>query len=75
MLVCQCKWLTYKQLCDIVASGADSLEAVQGKCGAGTECGGCVNVLQQLLAGVQPDSSHPQNACITSHASHDSDAA
>ena len=49
MLVCQCKWLTYKQISDVVEAGADSVEAVQKACGAGTECGGCVGVLMQFL--------------------------
>jgi len=53
MLVCQCKWLTYKQLGDLVEAGVDTLDAIQSHLGAGTECGGCVVALQQYFAAIE----------------------
>jgi bacterioferritin-associated ferredoxin len=53
MFACQCKWLTYKQLGELVDSGVDTLAAIQSQYGVGTECGGCLGALQQYFAAVQ----------------------
>jgi len=62
LLVCQCKWLTYNDLRETIAAGAQSLEALQSQCGAGTECGGCREVLQEILADTRRDSRPQQDS-------------
>jgi NAD(P)H-nitrite reductase large subunit len=37
------------------------MEALQQCCGAGTECGGCIGVLQQLLAAHPPTNDQRQS--------------
>jgi bacterioferritin-associated ferredoxin len=50
--------LTYQQICSIVASGAKSVEDIQRQCGAGTDCGSCVDVLHRLVS----DRQTPRNS-------------
>lgn len=58
MLICSCKWLTYKQIRSVIEDGARSVEDIQRRCGAGTECGSCVDALQHMVS----TSSTPQDA-------------
>ena len=53
MFVCQCKWLTYKQLGELVEAGVDTVAAIQQRYGVGAECGGCLGALQHYFAAVQ----------------------
>lgn len=49
MLLCSCKWLTSQQLSSVIEDGARTVEDITRCCGAGGDCGGCVDLLQQLL--------------------------
>lgn len=49
MLVCHCKGVTSKQINAEIARGADSVEEIGRRCGAGTGCGGCVPLIEMLL--------------------------
>lgn len=54
MVICLCHGLNEKQVRELVedgkiANGRVSLEEVQAKCGAGTDCGACVEKLKRLL--------------------------
>lgn len=44
-----CKALRSKEISDLIDSGAKTVEALGLSCGAGTDCGSCVNRLQRLL--------------------------
>ena len=58
MYVCICKAVTESTLDDVLAAGADDLEAIADRCGAGTRCGTCVPLLRELLAGRSAHLSH-----------------
>ncbi|HEX2040598.1 MAG TPA: (2Fe-2S)-binding protein [Acidimicrobiales bacterium] len=50
MYVCACKAVTDRTVRAALAAGAHSVEDVTRRCGAGSECGGCLPLLQELLA-------------------------
>jgi len=49
MLVCHCKGLTEREVRSAIESGACSRRALARQCGAGSVCGGCRPVLDELL--------------------------
>lgn len=49
MYICLCEAVTESALDDVLAAGADDLRAIGERCGAGTACGSCIPVLQELL--------------------------
>jgi bacterioferritin-associated ferredoxin len=50
MLVCHCKGVSDRTVRDAVALGATSRRAVARACGAGTVCGGCRPVIEEIVA-------------------------
>ncbi len=50
MYVCVCYALSKTKLCTLISQGAQTLSALQNKCGAGTGCGTCVYKLKNLLS-------------------------
>lgn len=50
MYVCHCCVVTDGAIREIIADGADDLDMVGERCGAGTACGGCVPAIERLLA-------------------------
>lgn len=62
MVICLCHGLNEKQIRELVREGQIeggqvSLEQVQAKCGAGTDCGACVKKLKALV-GAKDDQGH-----------------
>jgi nitrite reductase (NADH) large subunit len=49
-MVCNCNKVTEGQICEAVAQGADSVEAIGDATKAGTGCGSCRTELGQILA-------------------------
>lgn len=49
MLVCHCKVVTDREIRAAVDAGARDEFDVAAACGAGTDCGGCIPTVQQLL--------------------------
>ncbi|HMK12144.1 MAG TPA: (2Fe-2S)-binding protein, partial [Acidimicrobiales bacterium] len=49
VFVCACKRVTDRTIEAAVASGADTLEEVGNRCGAGMRCGGCHPFIEGLL--------------------------
>ena len=49
MIVCLCHGVTSVQLEHVVKTGADSVEAVGRRCGAGTDCGACIGHIEDLI--------------------------
>jgi assimilatory nitrate reductase catalytic subunit len=47
--VCQCNGVSKQTVCDAVAAGCGSLDAVMGSTRAGTGCGSCRRDLQELI--------------------------
>jgi bacterioferritin-associated ferredoxin len=50
VMVCHCEAVNDVVIRDEIAAGALDSEALADRCGAGTRCGGCVSVVEQLLA-------------------------
>jgi len=49
MIVCLCYGKSEREVDAAIQSGADSVEAVGDRCGAGTGCGMCVDEIAQRL--------------------------
>lgn len=49
MIVCLCKGVSCGTLRRAIADGAQSLEEIGRACGAGTDCGGCQNTIEDIL--------------------------
>jgi bacterioferritin-associated ferredoxin len=49
MLVCHCKGVTEREVQRAIQSGACSLREIASQCGAGSVCGGCHPVIDDLL--------------------------
>jgi bacterioferritin-associated ferredoxin len=56
MVVCHCKAVTESQLREAVEGGACTRRQVARQCGAGTICGGCRPLIDQILGESAPDS-------------------
>jgi len=60
MVVCVCKGLTDSHLRTLIDGGSDTLEHLVRASGAGTDCGGCWEVLRWMLNGTPSEwSPHP----------------
>lgn len=53
VIVCHCKGVSSRTIEAEILAGADSVAEVGRRCGAGTGCGGCVPLIETLLAGRQ----------------------
>lgn len=49
MFVCMCRAVTLRTVQATIDAGADSLEAVEGRCGAGGDCGSCREEIADIL--------------------------
>ena len=61
MIVCICKGLTDTEI-ESQSAGAETVEALGRKCGAGTDCGSCRDVLKMYL---RPNAERPLGGCHT----------
>lgn len=50
MFVCSCRAVKERTVRAAIASGADTIDDVGLRCGAGTVCGGCHELIDELLA-------------------------
>lgn len=48
--VCLCKEITYTQIKDTIEDGADTLEKIIDRTGAGTVCGRCRKQIKMILS-------------------------
>lgn len=55
MVVCVCKGLTEAQLRTLIEGGSDTLDQLVCASGAGSECGGCWEVLRWMLHGMKQE--------------------
>jgi len=49
VLICSCKAVTERTVRAAIADGADTIAEVGRRCGAGTKCGGCHLLIEELL--------------------------
>jgi bacterioferritin-associated ferredoxin len=57
MLVCHCRRVSDRQIRAAIHSGAHTAEQVSELCGAGAGCGGCVEAIDEIIAGEHPPPS------------------
>jgi bacterioferritin-associated ferredoxin len=57
-LLCSCHGVSERTIASHVEAGADSIEAVQDACGAGTSCGGCIGSLEDVVERLSAMLSH-----------------
>lgn len=48
-VICNCKNVTLGEIKAAIASGASTVEAIQAKTNAGTGCGKCIGLLEEIL--------------------------
>jgi len=53
MIVCLCKGVSDRTVRLAIAAGAQSVEAVGARCGAGTDCRSCRHAIQDLVDDAQ----------------------
>lgn len=53
-VICFCTGTTKAQIKELMANGMDSCEKIALQTGAGTGCGGCDYLIEELLAGKEP---------------------
>jgi bacterioferritin-associated ferredoxin len=56
MLVCHCKGLTDRDVRSAIEAGACTRREVVRQCGAGSVCGGCRPLIDELLGSSEPAS-------------------
>ncbi len=61
MIVCLCRGVSQKKVLEVIDSGARSVSEIARSCGAGSDCGSCVPMLQQMLDAKSSD-KHPSAA-------------
>jgi bacterioferritin-associated ferredoxin len=49
MYVCSCRGVTDRTIRAAIVAGASTVDEIGRRCGAGTRCGGCWPVLDELL--------------------------
>jgi bacterioferritin-associated ferredoxin len=49
VIVCHCEAVNDRTVEAAVLSGAQSVDAIGDRCGAGTDCGGCHRMLERLM--------------------------
>jgi len=57
MIVCMCRAVTLRTVRAAIESGADSLEAVERRCGAGGDCGSCREEIADVLRAACADAA------------------
>jgi bacterioferritin-associated ferredoxin len=64
MILCHCKGVSDKSVRRAIQCGASSVRDVARTCGAGTGCGGCRPLIQELIRTEQHGTSRPVSAAI-----------
>lgn len=60
MYVCSCRGVTDRTIRAAIVGGATTVDEIGRRCGAGTRCGGCWPVLDELLDLVGEPAQHAQ---------------
>lgn len=53
MYVCICRRVSDREVRQVIESGAQTIDAVGERCGAGTDCGSCVEEIADMLCDQQ----------------------
>lgn len=49
MVICHCNIVNDRRIRELVAAGAQSVPAIGARCGAGRDCGSCLNAIEDLV--------------------------
>ncbi len=49
MILCVCRGVSEREIGETIAGGAESVECVAKRCGAGGDCGACRDQIRSLL--------------------------
>lgn len=49
MIICVCKGVNEREIRDTIIAGCRTEETIGRRCGAGTDCGSCLETLRELL--------------------------
>jgi bacterioferritin-associated ferredoxin len=63
-LVCHCQRVNDRVLRTAALAAGGDLQATQAMCGAGTACGGCVELVEALVAAVRETSTAPAATAV-----------
>jgi bacterioferritin-associated ferredoxin len=58
VIVCHCEEVTQRTIKHAINDGAASVSQVSALCGAGRNCGGCIDAIEELLARVEAKPRH-----------------
>lgn len=50
MVICHCKVINDAAIRELVAASVVTADDIASRCGAGAECGGCRDAIEELLA-------------------------
>ena len=64
MILCHCKSVSDKSVRSAIRCGASNVRDVARACGAGTGCGGCRPLIQELIRTEQHGTSRAVSAAI-----------
>jgi bacterioferritin-associated ferredoxin len=62
MLICHCQGVSEREVESAIVSGACTHPAIARACGAGSMCGGCLPLIEELLDAYAPTSAAPHLA-------------
>ena len=51
MILCLCRGVPENVVCAAIRAGAGTLNDVEAMCGAGSDCGACQTMIEELLIG------------------------
>lgn len=57
MIVCVCHGVPCNRIRSVVREGAETVDAVGAACGAGTDCGSCRDMIEELIEETAPAGS------------------
>lgn len=50
MVVCHCELVNDRTISEIAAGAVSTVDEITERCGAGGQCGGCIDSIERLLA-------------------------
>jgi bacterioferritin-associated ferredoxin len=62
MILCSCFAVTETDIEAEISAGARTEDQIGQACGAGTDCGDCLDIICHMLARPNPDSQRPSPA-------------
>jgi len=49
MILCVCQGVSERAVCETIVEGAESIDAVTRRCGAGGDCGSCHDEIREMI--------------------------